>query len=322
LLGKDKHRARLRRRDTSWCRVWVCAWVVDIAQRACGQRAWEIVRAYARVRARVNARERACACVCVLAQGRQRRQALRHVRRAAGTTGALFRRGQQPITHPHPPPHACGQPRLQPPAGLAPAHRTNKRAHIRGHRGRGDTRAHLATAQAEAGRRATTVATECCARTSARFWAASASARTRAVSACTKQAHVRGSTQAQGRHAPTHTQVRRQVPGAGSAVGATDHRPRAWAPGAAWTRVTRGVRKRSGSSLLEPQLHGHAHTAVEHARHSTGPHTTGGRAHRHEEGPRNPSPHTHLRICDALLQGLHLLLTVASNEVHGHTTAP
>ena len=86
-----------------------------------------------------------------------------------------------------------------------------------------------------------TVATGCCARTSARFWAASASTRTRAVSACNKQAHVRGSTQAQG-ETRTHTHRcagRHQAQGRLSARQITARGP--------WRRAQRGTAWHVGS---------------------------------------------------------------------------
>ena len=54
-LCKDKHRARRQGRDTSWCRVWVCAWVVGMTELS--------VRA-------VNARGESCVAVLVYARVR------------------------------------------------------------------------------------------------------------------------------------------------------------------------------------------------------------------------------------------------------------
>jgi hypothetical protein len=188
----------------------------DIAQRACGERAWGIVRACARVRARVRARKRACACVRDLAHGRQRCQALRHVRRASGCNRCSL----PPRTTAHHTPTPTST-RLRA-ASASAARRAcsctqskQTSTHTGGHKGCGDTRAlgdstGRSRAPGYQATRLASVATGCCARTSARFWAASASARTRAVSACTKQAHVRGSTPAQGE---TRTAGRHQAQG-------------------------------------------------------------------------------------------------------------
>jgi hypothetical protein len=200
------------------------------------------------------------------------------VRRAAGCNRRSL--PSRTTIHPHPPPHACGQRRLQPHAGLAPAHRQSKQAST--HTGAQRTWRHTRTwrelrQEKGAEQPSHTAATECCARTSARFWAASASARTRAVSACTKPTHVSGRARAQGENR-THAHRcagRHQAQGRLSARRIAARGPWCAAQrGPVWQVVPLNAAAAPYSTPL-PLRHG--------------PHTTGGKAHGHGEGLRGPA---------------------------------
>ncbi len=320
LLRKDKHRARRRGRETSWRRVWVCAWVVGMP----------CVRS-----TRVG--NRACLCSCPSPCVRERTRVCVLLRAGAGAPKVPSATARAP---------RCGCNRRSLPSRTT-AHYTPT-----------PTSTRLRAASASAARRACSCAQS--KQTSTHTGAQRTWRHTCALGDSTGRCRAPGchatrlplgavhaprrvsgqppprreharflpapskhtcgeAPRHKGRHAPTHTGAqagtRRRVgcrrdrsPPAGHGAGRSVDRRGTW-----------GQKTQRQLPARNPTLRSCTHCCG--ARHNTGHHTTGWKAHGHGEGIGCPGAHTHTsasatRFCRAS--------TCSSQRHtsggHGHTT--